>query len=188
METLEAIKRRASLKLNLSSREVEQDKIHQILEAARLAPSARNRQPWHFIVVRDKKLIENMVTRSFNETNLVAREAPVIIVACANPSDDIITAGKEYYLFDLGLAVENMVLAATSLGLATHIMAGLNEEELKKALGIPAEFRVVVVILLAYPAGDSYEKAAQERLSQRTRKTLPEMVHANTWATPFQSH
>lgn len=187
MEILETIKKRASLKLKLSPREVEQEKIHQILEAAIVAPSGRNRQPWHFIVVRDKKIIESMVNRCFNEVNLVAKEAPVIIVACANPSDAIITAGKEYYLFDLGLAVENMVLTATSLGLATHIMAGLNEEELKKSLGIPAEFRVVVAIPVAYPTGDSYEKASEERLSQRTRKTLPEMVHANIWATPFQS-
>ena len=186
METLETIQRRASLKVQLSSRQVEREKICRVLEAARAAPSARNMQPWRFVVVQDKKLMENLVSRAFNEVNRVAREAPVIIVACANPKDDVVIGGKEYYLFDLGLAVENMVLAATALGLVTHIMAGINEDELKKMLGIPPEVRCPVAIPLAYPARGSYDEAAQERLNQRTRKSIPELVYSNTWLTPFQ--
>ncbi len=102
METLEAINKRASLKTCISSREVEQEKISKILDAARVAPSARNSQPWRFIVVDDKDIIESLFSRAFGEANLVARETPVIIIACANPGDDIIRDGKEHYLFDVG--------------------------------------------------------------------------------------
>lgn len=185
METLEVINKRASLKTRLSTRDVEQDKIVKILEAARLAPSSRNMQPWRFIVVRGKEAVENLVSRAFIEVNVIVREAPVVIVVCANPSDDFVIDGKEYYLFDVALAVENMLLAATDLGLVSHPMAGVNEDELKRVLGIPPEVRFVISTPLAYPAGGSYEEAAQERLKQRTRKDLKELVYANTWGMPI---
>ena len=117
--------------------------------------------------------------------NLMVREAPVIIIACANPSDDYVIGGREYYLFDVAMAVENMLLAATDLGLVTHPMAGVNEDELKRILGIPPEVRFVIATPVAYPAGGSYEEAAQEKLSQRTRKDLKEMVYVNDWGTPM---
>ena len=185
METLRAINKRASLKTRLSARDVEQEKIAKILDAARLAPSARNRQPWRFIVVKSKEAVDTLVSRAFSETNLVAGEAPVIIIACANPGDDIVIGGREYYLFDVALAVENMLLAATDLGLVTHPMTGVNEDELKKILDIPHEVRFVVATPLAYPAEGSYDEAAQERLSQRTRKDLQELVYSNEWGRPF---
>jgi len=176
VETLEAIGKRASLKTHLSARQVEQEKITKILDAARLAPSARNRQPWRFIVVKDKDVIETLASKAFSEANLVMREAPVIIVACADPSDAV---------FDVGLAVENMILAATDLGLVTHLMGGLDGDELKNILAIPREVRFVIATPLAYPAEGSYEEAAQERLSQRTRKDLQELVYSNAWGRPF---
>ena len=185
METSEAIDKRASLKTRISPRDVEQEKIAKILDAARLAPSAGNRQPWRFIVVKGRENVEPLVSRAFNEVNFAAKEAPVIIVACANPSDDVVVGGREYYVFDVALAVENMLLAATELGLATHLMTNLDEDELKKILGIPTEVRFVVATPLAYPAEGSYEEAAQERLSQRTRKDLKELVYLNAWGKSF---
>ncbi len=185
METLEAIKRRASLKTRLSTQDVEQVKIIKILEAARLAPSARNSQPWRFIVVQGKKNVENVVMRAFKETNKCVVEAPVLIIVCANPKDDVIADGKEFYLIDIGLAVENMLLAATDLGLVTHPMAAVDEVELRKVLGIPEEVKFVIATPLAYPAGGSYEEAARERLAQRTRKSQKEVIYSNVWGKPF---
>ncbi len=181
METLETIKKRASLKTRLSPRPVEQEKIELILDAARLAPSARNSQPWRFIVVKDKETIEALVSRAFSERNVAVREAAAVIIACANPSDDLVIGGREYYLFDVALAVENMLLAATDLGLVTHPMTGVDEGELKKVLGVPDEVRFVVATPLSYPVEGSYEEAAQERLSERTRMELQELVHWNAW-------
>ncbi len=185
METLEAINQRASLKTRLSARDIEQDIIVKVMGTARLAPSARNTQPWRFIVVRGKEAVETLVSKAFSETNQVVKEAPVIIIACANPNDDIVRDRKEYYLLDVGMAVENMLLAATDLGLVTHPMTGVNEDELKRVLGIPHEVRFVIATPLAYPAEVSYEEVAKERLSQRTRKDLEELVYSNVWGRRF---
>ena len=111
--------------------------------------------------------------------------APVLIIACANPSDDDIHEGREYYLFDVGLAVENMLLVATDLGLVTHPMTAVNEDELRRVLHIPDEVRFVVATPLAYRAGGSYDEAARERLGQRTRKRLKEVAYSNVWGKPF---
>jgi nitroreductase len=185
METLEVINKRASLKTHLSAREVEQEKINKVLDAAILAPSARNQQPWRFIVVQGKENVEHVVTKAFFEFSRVFKEASVLIFACANPSDDDIHEGREYYLFDVGLAVENMLLAATDLGLVTHPMTSVNEDELRKVLHIPDEVRFVVATPLSYPVDGSYDDAAREKLSQRTRKSLKEVAYSNTWGELF---
>ncbi|MFC1909009.1 nitroreductase family protein [Chloroflexota bacterium] len=181
MEMFEAINKRASLKGHISGRDIEEEKITKILEAARMAPSARNSQPWRFIVVRDKEIIKTLADRVFGESSATVVDAPVIIVACANPEDDIVRDGKEYYLFDVGLAVENMLLAATDLGLVTHAHTGVNAEELTDILGIPPEVKFVVTTPLAYPTEASYEEAAQDRLAERTRKDLKELVYTDGW-------
>jgi len=185
METLETIGKRASLKARLSAREVEQDKIAKVLDAARLAPSARNQQPWRFIVVQGKENVENVVTKAFFEFSQAFKEAPVLIFACANPSDDDIHEGREYYLFDVGLAMENLLLAATDLGLVTHPMTSVNEDELRKVLHIPGEVRFVAATPLSYPSRGSYDEAAREKLSQRTRKSLKEVAYSEVWVKPF---
>jgi nitroreductase len=184
METLEAISKRASLKTCCSTRDVEQEKIEKILKAAILAPSANNKQPWRFIVVKGREKVEPLVTRAFREVNQEVKDAPVVIIVCANPSDDVVIGEREYYLFDVALAVENMLLAATDLGLVTHPMI-IEEDKAKAALGIPDEVRFVIATPLAYPAQGSYDEAARERLSQRTRKGLKEVAYLNKWGTKF---
>ena len=184
METLRSIQQRASLVTQVSPREVEQEKINKVLDAARFAPSAMNKQPWRFIVVKGKAAVEKLVDESFAKWNLKARESSVIIIVCANPKDDVVVGGREYYLFDVALAIENMILAATDLGLVTHLMTSVDEEKIKKILNIPEEVRFVVATPLAYPAGGAYEKAAQERLKQRVRKGLAEVVYQGSWGKP----
>ena len=181
MNTLEAIRKRCSLKGHISGREIEPEKINAILEAGQLAPSARNYQPWRFIVVQDRKVVEKLV-KAFSESNQVIVDAPVILVICARAGDDVIKNGLEYYLFDVGLAVENIVLAATEGGIITHLMTAFDEAMVKQILHIPEDVRAVVATPLAYPAEGSYDEAAQERLSMRTRKDLKDLVHVNHWS------
>jgi nitroreductase len=181
METLDAIHKRCSLKTHLSRRKIELEKMNTILEAAQLAPSARNTQPWRFILVQDRKMIEAL-TPAFSEANRMVRDAAAIIVVCGRARDDVAHDGKEYYLFDIGLAVENMILAATDLGLVTHLMTAFNEAEMKRILHIPDDVRVVVATPLAYPPETIYDEAASERLSRRTRKNLNELVYHDRWS------
>ena len=92
--------------------------------------------------------------------------------------------GKEYYLFDVGLAVANMLLAATDLGLVTHPMASFNETEVRRILHVPDDVRIVIVTPLAYPPEASYDEAAEERLGQRTRRGLKEVAYFDKWGEP----
>jgi len=184
METLEAIRKRCSLRAHLSGRAIEPEKISRILEAACLAPSERNSQPWRFIVVQGKEAVEALAQTAFLGPGTVVQQAPVVIIVCARPGDDVTHDGKEYYLFDVGLAVENMLLAATDLGLVTHPMASFNEAEMRRQLHIPDDFRVVIVTPLAYPLEASYDEAAAERLGQRARKGLGEVTYFGRWGEP----
>ncbi len=149
MQTQEAIKNRCSLKLHLSKKPVEPEKLEQVLEAARLAPSARNLQPWRFVVVQGDEAIEELVSGAFPESNQVLKNGSLLILICAREEDDVTSEGRPYYLFDAGLTVENLLLAATDLGLLTHPILMFDESEVKRILEIPDDYRVV----LATPAG-----------------------------------
>lgn len=181
MDTFETIRKRCSLRAHMSDRPVEPDKINRILEAACLAPSARNSQPWRFIVVQGKEAVGALAQTAFLGPATAVGHAPVIIVVCARPGDDVTHDGKEYYLFDVGLAVENMLLAATDLSLVTHPMASFSEAEVRKQLHIPDDYRVIIVTPLAYPLEGSYDQAATDRLGQRTRKDLEEVAYLERW-------
>jgi len=182
VHTLEAISKRCSLKTHLSKKLVEPEKIAQVLDAARLAPSARNLQPWRFVVVQGDEAIAQLAN-AFNETNQEVRNAAVIIVICAREEDDVTRDGKPYFLFDAGLAVENLLLAATDLGLVTHPILSLDEGETRRILEIPDEYRVVLATPLAYPVESSYDEAAGARLRERTRKDLVEITHYGKWGS-----
>jgi nitroreductase len=181
VQTLEVIRKRCSLKTHLSKRAIEPDKVNLILEAAQLAPSARNLQPWRFVLVQGDEAIDELVLGAFPDSNQVLREASLLIVICARQDDDLTVGGKPYFLLDAGMAIENLLLAATDLGLVTHPMLRFDEGDVKRILEIPKEYRVVLVTPLAYPAEPSYDEAAEERLAERERKGLDEIVSWGKW-------
>jgi nitroreductase len=188
METMEAIRKRRSLKNCLSGREIEREKLEQVLEAARLAPSAMNKQPWRFVVVQGKENVERVADKAFSgigRGNLVVKEANVLILAFANHEENLMPDGAFFYPTDVGLAFENLLLAATDLGLVTHPMAALDQAELKKVLGVPEQERFIIATPLAYPAQGSDDEAAKERLASSTRKSLSEIAYINEWGKPF---
>jgi nitroreductase len=135
--------------------------------------------------VQGRENVENVVTKAFFKFSQAFKEAPVLIFACANPGDDDVHEGREYYLFDVGLAMENLLLAATDLGLVTHPMTSVDENELRKVLHIPDEVRFVAATPLSYPSLGSYDEAAREKLNQRIRKSVREVAYAQTWGNPF---
>ncbi|MFP3974670.1 MAG: nitroreductase family protein [Dehalococcoidia bacterium] len=188
METLEAIHQRASLKNCLSGREIEREKLEKILDAARWAPSARNKQPWRFVVVQGKENVEKVADKAFGgfgRVNLVVREANVLIFAFANHEENLMPDGAYFYPTDVGLAFENLLLAATELGLVTHPMTAVDQAALKEVLGVPEGERFIIATPLAYPAQGSYEAASKEKQGQRSRKSLSEIAHVNEWGKPF---
>ena len=176
MNTFESISKRCSLKNHLSDHPIEPEKIRKIMEAALLAPSARNKQPWRFVIVQGREAVSK-VTEAFFEFNRMVETAPVILIACARDEN----LPGQNVSFDVGLAVENMLLAATDLGLVTHLMTALDDVKMKAILRIPEDVRVVVATPLAYPLEATYDEAAEERLGQRTRMKYEDAVYINGW-------
>jgi nitroreductase len=131
--------------------------------------------------VQGDEAIDELVSGGFPESNQVLREASLLIVICAKEDDDVTVDGKPYYLFDAGLTVENLLLAATDLGLLTHPILMFDESEVKRILEIPDDYRVVLATPLAYPAEASYDEAAVDKLGERTRKALDEITHYGKW-------
>lgn len=148
MDVREAIRTRRSIR-SYADKPVEEDKLDRVLEAARLAPSASNRQERRFIVVRDaqtrKKLAKAACDQSFVGT------APVVIAACATESSRVMACGQPAYTVDVTIAVDHMTLQAAEEGLGTCWIGAFHEDEVKQVLGIPDTVRVVSLLPLGYP-------------------------------------
>lgn len=149
MNVLRAIKTRRSVR-NYLDRPVEEKKLNAVLEAGRLAPSAGNRQEWRFVVVRDPA-IKMKLSEAANGQKFVG-EASVVIVACAETDDHIMSCGQPSYPIDVAIALDHISLVATELGLGTCWIGAFNERKVKKILRIPEEVRVVELMPLGYPA------------------------------------
>jgi nitroreductase len=170
MDLFEAIRTRRSIRKYVD-KPVEKEKLSRILEAARLAPSAVNLQPWDFIVVTDPK-IKGELKSAYPKDWFIS--APVIIVACASPSKAWVRKdGEEYWKVDVAIAMQNLVLAAWAEGLGTCWIGAFNEQEVKKVLGIPEDVRVVAMTPLGYPA--------EEKGPVTERKPISEIVHYEHW-------
>jgi nitroreductase len=145
MDVLEAIQNRRSIRSYLS-KEVEEEKVNVILEAGRWAPSASNKQAWHFIVVRDFKIRKKLA--KVHPHGSWMDQSPVVLVVLGDPEKH-----PKYHLCDPHNAVQNMLLAAYSLGLATCWMGVRDasaEPEFREILDIPENLRVVCAVSVGY--------------------------------------
>ena len=123
MDVFEAISKRRSIR-NYKTTPVEDEKLEKILEAARIAPSAANRQEWKFIVVKNQETREKLVEAA-NGQKFVG-QAPVTIVCCSTESERVMPCGQFAYTVDLSIAVSFMILEATELGLGTSVFIALS--------------------------------------------------------------
>ena len=170
MGVFEVIQSRRSIR-KFRKDPVEEAKLRNVLEAARLAPSAKNLQPWRFIVVSDSRIKGGLKAAYGSEW---FTSAPVIIVACALPEEAWVRMdGEEYWKIDIAIAMQNLILAATEEGLGTCWIGAFNEEAVKRELGIPAKVRVVAMTPLGYP-DEKKEKVT-------ARKPLAEIIRNNHW-------
>ncbi len=149
MDVMEAIKRRCSVR-SYQERPVEEEKLKGILEAARLAPSASNRQEWRFIVVRDEAVRQRLMKAAKNQA--FVGEAPVVIACCAQTDNHVMSCGQLCYPIDVAIAIEHMVLKAVEEGLGTCWVGAFYEEKAKEILDIPGDIRIVELLTLGYPA------------------------------------
>jgi len=181
MDTLETIKNRRSIR-KYKTDPVDDQVLEQILEAARLAPSWSNVQPCRYIVIRDAQTralladtIQAPPTLGFNPATNSIRIAPVTIVVLAVKGQSgyfngktVTDKGDAWYMLDTGIAMENLVLAATALGLGTVHVGLFDTARVQEILGIPDDYVVVEMTPLGYP---------EFQPNPRPRKALSEIVY-----------
>ncbi len=148
-------------------KEIPMDVLNQILEAGRQAPSAANRQPFHFIVVTDENIKKEFSKGLFNR---FIKNAPLIIVGCANTS--ALITGK-WAVVDTTIALQNMVIAAWAAGIGSCWIGDYKEKKVKQTLQIPEKWKVVALVSFGYP---------DEKPKSRKKKPITKLVSFNKFS------
>lgn len=159
MDVFEAIRTRRSIR-KFRPKPIPDEKLEMILEAGRLAPSAGNRQPWRFVVVKDPERKRALAKAADNQ--MFIADASVIIVALGDPE-----ASPRWFRQDPMIAVEHMVLAATALGYGTCWIGAFSEDRVKRILRIPEGLKVITLLPIGFP---------DEAPAPRERKKLKEII------------
>jgi nitroreductase len=184
MEFMDVVLSRESVR-NFSTEPVPQEILEQILEAGRWAPSAQNKQPWRFIVITDKTVIQKLHLHCgfIGLVNVFMKDASFIVIACADPKEDITINGQAYYLVDTAIALQQMVLSAWSFGVGSCWMAGFSEASIKAFLDIPQSIRVIAICPFGYPKDKKtfYAKAVSSFAGSRKRLPKESVFFINKW-------
>ncbi len=181
MKLIDLIMRRQSVR-RYKDKAIEKDKLDRCLEAARLAPSACNAQPWKFIVVDEAELVKKVARETWDRVaafNKFVDQAPVIIVITIEKSPLVPTLGgriknKEYPLIDIGIAAEHFCLQAAEEGLGSCMLGWYNEKKIQQLLNIPKNRRIGLLISLGYEP-EGYKQR------EKIRKDLAKVVSYNKY-------
>lgn len=169
MDVERAIRERRSVR-SYKEDEIPEETLMKVLEAARLAPSARNRQSWKFVITRDKKLREELAHAAREQ--MFVSKAPVVIAAVALDPEYVMGCEVPAYAVDLAIAVDHMTLQAVELGLGTCWIGAFSQGQVKKILKIPDRYKVVALLPIGYPSTSPGPK---------NRKSLEEIVCYETF-------
>lgn len=169
MNFLELIKLRQSVRKYLN-KPVEREKIERCIEAARLAPSACNAQPWKYIIIDEPELKEKVAQETFSTIasfNKFALQAPVIVSIVMEKPNLLSQFGgrvkdKDFYLIDIGITAEHFCLQAAEEGLGTCMLGWFKERAVLKLLNIPSRKRIGLLITLGYAADEQRQKKRKE--------------------------
>lgn len=144
--------------------DIDDDVLDRVLDAARIAPSAVNIQPWRFVVVKDAAT-RSRLARLASEQNFVG-DAPVVIVCCAkrypNPHNWM---GENLYLIDVAIAIDHLVLAARNEGIGTCWIGAFHHEPIKQLIGVPDDHDIIMLIPLGYPDDEEMFHPNADRLA-----------------------
>ena len=163
MEIIKTIKNRRSVR-SYSDKPISDKALARVLEAGRLAPSANNRQPWHFVVVKDP---EKRKTLSEGRYAKFLTRCPVVIVGCGDR-----VKSEKWHVIDTTIALENMVLQATSEGLGTCWIGSFNGEDVRRLLSIPDNFAVIAMLAVGHPKDGPIRSAPVSRSQRRSSEEI----------------
>uniref|UniRef100_A0A7J3ZL65 Nitroreductase family protein n=1 Tax=Fervidicoccus fontis TaxID=683846 RepID=A0A7J3ZL65_9CREN len=180
MDVMNVIKARRSIR-SFRSTSVPIELVKRVVEAGCWAPSGGNLQPWEFIIVTDPSVKERVVRTTYSGFDVNSEpqwwllQAPVLIVACVDtkvPKARYGETGVFVAVLDVAMAVENILLEATSLGLGTCVVAGFREEELKRVLKIPRHVKPLLIVAVGYP---------ERTPSPPSKRPVDSVIHFNSW-------
>ena len=149
MDVYEAISVRKSVR-KFQDKDIPEEVLTRLFAAARLAPSASNRQEWRFVVVRNPETRKKLAVAARNQT--FVGEAPVVLACCAETNGHVMTCGQPCYPIDVAIAMDHLTLCAAAEGLGTCWIGAFDETKVKEILGIPTGIRVVELMPVGYPA------------------------------------
>ena len=187
---IEEILRRRWSPRAFSDRMVETEKLKSLFEAARWAPSSFNEQPWSFIVATKQKQEEHALLLSclVEKNQQWARLAPVLMVSVTKLNFEKTGKPNRHAFHDVGLAMGNMLVQATALGLFVHQMAGFSPEKVRELYGVPESHEPVAAIAIGYPADVNVlpEPFREQELGGRSRKPMRSFVFEGKWGEAAQ--
>jgi len=163
MSFIDTVLSRRSIR-RYEKQDIPKDVLDKILEAGRQAPSAGNKQPWHFIVLSDYDIKEKL---SHGKWNTFVKDSAVTIVGCGYIGDEY---GRKWSTVDISIALQNMVIAAWGLGIGSCWIGDFKEAEVKRLLNIPEDRKVIALVTFGYPA---------EKIESRQKKPMDEIVSYN---------
>jgi len=168
MDTLDAIKQRRSMR-KYDAKPVPERDLRAILEAGRQAPSAANRQPWHFVVVKDEEMRRKLAEACSGQTWM--GDAGAIVAGLGKPS-----VNEKWYAVDVAIAMQNMILAATALGYGTCWIGAFEHDRVRELLEAPEDLRVVALTPIGVPA---------DRPDARPRQPLSEFASLDRYGRKY---
>lgn len=137
--------------------------IEDLASNAQLAPSCFNNQPWRFVFIRDPEVLSKMFA-IMSKNNRWVERASMIIAVYSKKELDCLLPGREYYLFDTGMAIALLILRATEMGLVAHPIAGYKPEKAREILGIPEEMTIITLVIVG-----KHSSTATDLLTEKQR-------------------
>lgn len=159
--------------------EITDDMVQELAKAASLAPSCFNNQPWRLVFIRSKEMLEKM-HGALSEGNEWARDGSMLLVVLSKKDLDCVIRDREYYQFDTGLALGQLMLRATEMEMVSHAMAGFSPRKTREILGIPEDMAVITVIAFGKKAGSRTKNISDEQWAEE--ETRPERLALSDFA------
>lgn len=179
MELDELLQKRRAYR-SLTKVDITDSEIQELARAARLSPSCFNNQPWNYVFVRDVNKLKKIVKTMPAGNQSWAKDASMIIGVFAKKDDDCVVGEREYYLFDTGLATQNILLKATELDLVGHPIAGYDKEKSREIMNIPAAYQLITLIIVGKKAEEINQNLSESKIKAEkkrpARKKLNEFI------------
>jgi nitroreductase len=169
---------------SLEHTDITEELVKDLAESAQLSPSCFNNQPWRYVFVYSNEILSK-VHEALTGGNAWAKSAPLIIAVFSKPDFDCEIKGREYFLFDTGMATAFIILRATELGLVAHPIAGFDEDKVKNILGIPDDRRVITLVIMGKHKDTLSPMLSEKQIisekERPQRKPIEEFIYLNRY-------